>query len=207
MEHPILFSTPMVQAILDGRKTMTRRVLKVQPPNDNYKILTIMSTTGDKRIEGKHHWAVLNGLNITDDQRIYFKCPYGQVGDRLWVREAWAEGMNVPVPAIYKADKEWTDIKIKWKPSIFMPRWASRITLEITNIRVERLQEITEEDCKKEGIELKCWKMWRPPDTEIPYTRRDHFEALWDFINGKKYPWSSNPWVWVVEFKKLNMAA
>jgi hypothetical protein len=90
------------------------------------------------------------------------------------------------------------EIPCHWKPSIFMPRWASRITLEITNIRVERLQEITEEDAKAEGIENPFFAS----DRYWP-TFKDRFETLWDSINGKTYPWSSNPWVWVIEFKKV----
>ena len=188
MEHPILFSAPMVQAILDGRKTMTRRVLNPQPSVGAYL-----------------HHDEKDGIAFANPCS-FNKYKY-QVGDRLWVREAWAEGMNVPVPAIYKADKEWTDIKIKWKPSIFMHRWASRITLEITNIRVERLQDITEADAWKEGVHDFI-------DPKHPYIDKwggtpavGAFSNLWQKINGKKYPWSSNPWVWVVEFKKLNMAA
>jgi hypothetical protein len=118
------------------------------------------------------------------------------------VRETFCldEGDQQP---FYRATEGHPEIFPKWRPSIFMPRWASRITLEITSVRVERLGEITEEDAEKEGIELKGYKKWRPPDTEIPYTRRDHFEALWDSINGKKHPWASSPWVWVIEFKRV----
>jgi hypothetical protein len=173
-QHPILFSTPMVQAILDGRKTMTRRVMKVQPEAFCGGVMRPLLTT----------------------------CPYGWIGDRLWVRETWQQGQRngSDLVLFYKASHEKeVDEDIKWKPSIFMPRWASRITLEITGVRVERLQEIKEKDAKAEGS---------PTLKGCQHTLKGYryllsFERLWDSINGKKYPWSSNPWVWVIKFKKL----
>jgi len=190
-ERPILFSGKMVRAILDGRKTTTRRIVKPQPDRS-------FTWTAHKQCEAE------------------YKCPYGQAGDRLWVRETWAglshnyesdsweqwepsylkESLDFPNQLIYRADGE--NELIKWTPSIHMLRWASRITLEITNVRVERLQEITEEDAINEGcgIQLLC------PDDEY-FKAKEHFCILWESINGKKYPWSSNPFVWVISFRRV----
>ena len=187
-EHPILFSTEMVKAILEGRKTMTRRIIKPQP----------VMVNGYYRWQPKAGYDInLEHLNINLTNKL---CPCGQVGDRLWVRETWADGMNVPVLIIYKADKAWTDVKIKWRPSIFMPRWASRITLEITDIRVERVQEITEEDAKAEGTTPSI------VGSDREYLKyRAGFMTLWDKLNAKRgYSWESNCWVWVVSFKVVN---
>ncbi len=156
-------SAPMVRAILEGRKTMTRRVIK-------------FNLSG--RVEFKNRqW------HIADPNAI-LACPY-QIGQTLWVRESF----NYDEDTIYyKADGNHPS-KYKWKPSIFMPRWASRITLEVTDIKVERLQEISEEDAQKEGLKL------------LQGGIVSEFAVLWDSINGKKYPWVSNPWVWVIGFK------
>jgi hypothetical protein len=164
MERPIIFSTDMVKAILEGRKTQTRRVTGLWQinlwPDDwqwakdtNRKILTAQRT--GERI----------AINDTEIGRPWsLMCPYGQVGDKLWVRETfWVDDelpADLPVYIHYRADPhlEVIEKSIKWRPSIHMPRWASRITLEITGIRVERLQEITEEDARAEGVELILWE-------------------------------------------------
>ena len=213
--RPILFSAPMVQAILDGRKAMTRRVVKPQPPND-YLLEKLL-------IHKDNLWAKFSDpkREIADgDKKHWVKSKYGQVGDHLWVRESYrhiAHGRQfgcrvqydyksinayeiVYDPCPDKADK-WRPLEWKNKPSIFMPRWASRITLEITNVRVERLQEITEEDADKEGVSLLYDDPNRVDRRSPKY--KDGFHTLWNHINGKKYPWSSNPWVWVIEFKRL----
>lgn len=165
--------TPYVK--VDGCRTRSY-------PLDNRKGILQSKTCG------KGAWNV-PGFNIRYS-------PY-QIGSTLWVRETFCIdkmdddcGDGRP---FYKASEEHPEIFPKWKPSIFMPRWASRITLEITNIRVERLQEITPEDCRKEGSH------WA---TDID--DEGGFVNLWDSINGKKYPWSSNPWVFVIEFKRIN---
>lgn len=183
-EHPILFSGPMVQAILDGRKTMTRRVIKMpkwaQECNEDYEF----------EIDDDIPYSICKKTGCL----AAIDCPYGFPGDRLWVRETFCKDLDHNV--FYKADNmpPWEDTK--WKPSIFMPRWASRITLEITNVRVERLQEISGKDILAEGLDVKF---------TIPgsFDALERFHGLWDSINGKKYPWSSNPWVWVIEFKRI----
>ena len=185
---PILFSTEQVQAILEGRKTMTRRVIKNIP-------------------EGIHS----NGMFL--DGATEIKCPY-QPGDILWVRETWyyeehmheltAGDPDLPSGRykhryIYKAsDPDYpVDVGVGdkgWRPSIFMPKEAARIFLEVTNVRVERLQEITEEDARAEGVF---------PAEAHPHQHRDAFADLWDSINLKRgFGWETNPWVWVISFMR-----
>jgi hypothetical protein len=193
-ERPILFSGDMVQAILDGRKTQTRRVIKPQPEiitTHDYSIKLL-------QIKGKGPW--FEG----DPNRT---CPYGVVGDRLWVREMWCTehrlddikpskiGEAATVPIWYRATDDLNSVSLipgKWRPSIFMPRWASRILLEITDVRVERLQKISEADAVAEGAGY-----WGCDTVEV-------FRDLWDSINAKRgYSWSSNPWCWCISFKKI----
>ena len=190
-EHPILFSTPMVQAILEGRKTQTRRVIKA-------KGLSLNPLSHDYATSGKY----VNGSAIfIGDRGISnpVKCPYGQVGDKLWVRETWHPFKNSDTykkskdKCLYKVDGQLT--LLKWKPSIFMPRWASRITLEITDIRVQRLWEITDEDAKAEGIGAT-----EPLVFNDSY--KDSYAWLWDKIN-KKHVWILNEFVWVISFKRV----
>jgi hypothetical protein len=183
-ERPILFSGPMVQAILDGRKTQTRRVVKPQP----------------------EYWEQTGGYHYPLDKKPYrgapvgrvrsideYRCPYGQPGDRLWVRETWHQYAGGEV--IYRADygpESYQAGAKGWRPSIFMPRWASRITLEITGVRVERVQDISADDARAEGVSA--------PDV-LP---RSKFATLWDSINAKRgYGWDMNPWCWCVEFKAV----
>ncbi len=186
-DHPIPFRSEMVKAILEGRKTMTRRPLKWQPDEDaKITVLKGIAYIGDST----------SGGLVT---RV--PCKYGIPGDLLWVKETWTcsktDGL-IPVP-MYRADGELSHedgSPIKWTPSLFMPRWASRITLEITNIRVERVQEITEEDAFKEGVIPLQMDQGDP---------RPCFEGLWDSINGKG-AWKRNDWVWVIEFKSTQGA-
>ena len=173
-EHPILMSTPMVKAILEGRKTQTRRVAK----------------------------DFLGLSELPEDWGYYGYLRYGQVGDRLWVRETFCDdcpsAREDENGVCYKANREnqpASDFCTKWKPSIFMPRWASRITLEITDIKVQRLWEITEADALREGILPEKDSFNNPPSLK--------FALLWDKINGKKYPWEDNLLVWVISFKKI----
>ncbi len=178
-ERPILFSAPMVRAILEGRKTQTRRVLK-------QKAIDWLPTLSHTFVASKES----TGL-----------CPYGYQGDRLWVRETfcWPEDYSIP---IYRTDGEEPPSMECWKPSIFMPRAASRILLEITDVRVERLQDISEEDAKAEGVES-----WAESDKilERLLARSQPsqiFKALWQSISGPE-SWNENPFVWVITFKRI----
>jgi hypothetical protein len=230
-ERPILFNGEMVRALLEGRKTQTRRVMKVQPHDDNCCISTLMCSTGDRSQIGKHRWLrKLNSGEIdqTDTNQNYFSCPYGQVGDRLWVRETWAtvpatayrasvgvpQTINPNAPsraAVYRASFDRCYGGFVWKPSIHMPRWASRITLEVTGVRVERVQDITEEDAQAEGCSewIPCGVYTGLKGVKIggahrKGTHREYFEWLWNSINEKRgYGWNANPYVWAVEFKRV----
>lgn len=181
-----------VRAILEGRKTQTRRV--IDPHKYNIGGWDMPRTKED--MEAGYPFAE----NADGDfVSVVDWCPYGRVGDRLWVREAFKIAENVtengnPVP-IYKAGcSQITSIRIKnWKSPLFMPRRLSRITLEITDIRVERVQDITEEDARAEGT-----------TSPLRYVGalRHKYKHLWDSLNAKRgYPWEKNPWVWVVSFK------
>ncbi len=187
-ERPILFSGPMVRAIREGRKTQTRRIVKDLIFDPDHDLPCMIAEDGP----------------LAFPERFYdgtIKCPHGQPGDCLWVREAWAPlVVGNERDFIYRADHhtglEKRDGDQKWKPSIHMPRIACRLMLEITGIRVERLAEISDSDCKAEGI--------------FPDQFTDHFRgpaytayrALWESINGPG-SWAANPWVWVVEFKRI----
>lgn len=208
-ELPILFNAEMVRAILDGRKTQTRRVVKPQQFDFCGDQLIYYD---DKLVEcqdcGEEH--------DPDHHQKILKCPYGKPGDRLWVKETWCDPYDTH-DAVYRADADGDFYAFTWRPSIHMPRWASRITLEIIDVRVERLWDITEEDAVKEGID----KPWHPHGNRLVTFYRDYstdisrvsegqgvlnakhsFMTLWDSINAKKsYKWDQNPWVWVVEFK------
>ncbi len=198
-EKPILFSTDMVKAILEGRKTMTRRIIKPQPdlgidPFEGYSHITVGNYSPaliDKNGEMYPGEEIFGAY--TDDGEWGWKCPYGQVGGRLWVRETWKKLHPImDSKALYKADMMAPDLGKPWRPSIFMPRWASRILLEITEVRVERLNCMTESDVSAEGYE-----------TEVGAEPKPAFSVFWDSINAKRgYGWSVNPWVWVIEFKR-----
>ncbi|NBW12827.1 MAG: hypothetical protein EBR82_32870 [Caulobacteraceae bacterium] len=188
----------MIRAILDDRKTMTRRIFKFQETNQ--------PPSCSEKFNPKH---------VTQP------CPYGQVGDCMWVKETHLRKAS---GTIYRADMESVEaagmgaLYGGWTPSIYMPRWASRITLEITAVRVERLQDITEEDAKKEGIEPvkdpfgDGIEYWKPYTVVASHTKAGgvvrgfkspvrSFQTLWSSINGPD-SWASNPWVWVIEFRR-----
>jgi hypothetical protein len=180
----------MVRAIIAGTKTQTRRVVKPQPHVERRFIEDGLAITKGDTTTSIHTPLVAS------------LCPYGQPSDRLWVREAWGLAFGSPViphpdAVIYRADEGNADWDGRWRPSIHMPRWASRITLEIVSVRVERLQDISEADAKAEGT---------PKPIQIsdddPRTYRDAFGDLWELINGDG-SWDANPWVWVVEFKRV----
>lgn len=225
-ERPILFNGPMVRALLDGSKTQTRRALNPQPvwqPNWG----TSIGMNGTWRVgspaemglsERGDRWSATFD---EDTRRRYAKeeaygwgaragCPYGQPGDRLWVREthapqsdcwgAWERSMQYgsrqDSPIIhFAADQGIQPFIEKWRPSIHMPRWASRITLEVVSVRVERLQDISEADAIAEGVRnsLHC------PGGRFA---NENYAHLWWTINGDG-SWESNPWVWVIEFKRI----
>lgn len=189
-ERPILFSTPMVQAILAGRKTQTRRVVKPQPDED-----------GLAKFIPSQRWEDTGGKAYT--------CPYGKVGDVLWVRETWKEAPEQATwkKYSYKADYNSHLAQLgKWKPSIFMPKDASRIWLKITNVSVERLQDITNKDAMSEGIESidhgVHWRNYVPSEISCFIHPMHSFESLWTSINGED-SWNANPWVWVIEFERI----
>ena len=198
-ERPILFSGDMVRAILDGRKTMTRRVVKIAQHPQAERV---------QHFEGlRWDWLRYDGLRLST-----FKCPFGKTGDRLWVRETFR--LSDPNDCacyepcrcrsgqpMYRADGHYHDMEYKWKPSIYMPRWSSRITLEVTGVRVERLQDISEEDAQAEGAPLELGVLERTIlGAKARY--RSGFVRLWESINGPG-SWDANPWVWCISFKRV----
>jgi hypothetical protein len=229
-ERPILFSAPMVRAILEGRKTQTRRVVKPQPPAGHalHGFTTFSTRMTDV---GKAVWARGDSPLLCDVHRV--RCPYGQPGDRLVVRETWqyADWTEDGMPWIrYRADQAtrliedtpedwserltdaWASLSVpenyaldnraadrRWRPAIHMPRWASRILLEVTGVRVERLQDISEPDAIAEGCAGGHGVI---PGYSYSATPREQYRALWESINGPG-SWDANPWVWVVEFKRI----
>ncbi len=238
-ERPILFSGPMVRALLDGSKTQTRRVCKPQP-------------IADARFVGGHHLPATKrspGQEISvEAPYVHIACPYGQPGDRLWVRESWQfydwteDGqpcvrfaadnaskwpLRIPEEQADRLTEIWAGLSDpenysidnhardrRWRPSIHMPRWVSRITLEITSVRVERLQDISEADAAAEGLTFSakarrsedCMGIYelRMPDGKSHFNDNacDLFRTLWEQINGPD-SWAANPWVWAIEFRRL----
>lgn len=187
-ERPILFSGEMIRSILDGRKTQTRLVVK----------------TSAKRIQWNP--IVVDGYaGYCDEHGNHYKCPYGKPGDRLWVRETfcWPEDYSIP---IYRADGEGLPPMECWYPSIHMPRAASRILLEITDVRVERLQEISEADAKAEGVKRAILGVnggiSGQQTGQEPKPYRQSFAELWQPINGPE-SWQANPFVWAITFKRI----
>ena len=201
-EKPILFSGPMIRAILANTKTQTRRIFKPDRMtwDANGRYTTHAMRGGELSITGSGPFKPSSWLHY---------CPYGQPGDRLWVRETFAriDGQTRPwIETDYKATYTHGDrlgdtlgIKKRWTPSIHMPRHASRITLEVTGVRVERLQDISEADAIAEGARNSL---------HLPGGRfaRENFEHLWWTIHGDG-SWESNPWVWVIEFKRVEGGA
>lgn len=236
-ERPILFSGPMVRAILEGRKTQTRRAVKPQPvpvQPQGAGILSALYRQGDYQWPDK----VVGCSTISckpngPDGWAHEHSPYGKTGDRLWVRETWQHS-NFPLgpydascQVFYRADylddphgpdgeRSPEGRYRSWRPSIHMPRAASRILLEITGVRVERLQDISEADALAEGIESltgdKTIYHWDFPKPMPPYavsgykSARDAYKELWVEINGRE-SLDANPWVWVIEFKRVEASS
>lgn len=227
-ERPILFSGPMVRAILSGQKTQTRRVVKPQPPAS----VTLMDTYHHPKDDTHYCVWGWNGKEIVEDSDRVF--PYGQPGDRLWVRESICLHNHFAFPLGPKSmftgtgERVWSYAADNYgghtqtRPSIHMPRWASRITLEITAVRVERLQQITNNDAQAEGVEFAAphrhgiygidveelpGKVIADPYAEYHNTGINDcwicsFRVLWESINGPG-SWALNPWVWVIEFRRV----
>ncbi|MEY0288107.1 hypothetical protein AB7303_03675 [Providencia rettgeri] len=211
-ERGIIFNSEMVRAILDGRKTQTRRIINPQPEltqKSGFKWKGGLFGAGSDDRETNRNFA-------------HKKCPLGKVGDRLWIRETWMpdaprdgtwgdiefygckdsklsmipERFRKPEHCIHRASWKGSEL-VGWTPSIHMPRWASRITLEITDVRVERLQEASDDDFKAEGY---------PLERELTGGSTDAFcwfRHLWDSVSKPDCNFESNPWVWVIEFKKV----
>lgn len=204
-ERPILFSAPMVRAILSGAKTQTRRALRVQP-------LDVLPMKGKAKGRG---WVALLRTKPEPHGTI-FRCRHGEPGDRLWVRESWKQTASGRTPmgvldVFYRATDS-LDVEEKWRPSIFMPRWASRLTVELLKVRVERLQSISRKDAIAEGARFLPLQedvpgAWWTCDvsTGAALHARDPISAyrlLWESINGAE-SWAANPWVWVLEFRRI----
>lgn len=234
-ERGMIFNGEMVRALLDGRKTQTRRIMKAQPSEDftpmnmaleaDYKARWytpgIVDKDGYLQPAGKEVFGVAN-------ENEGYSCPFGAVGDRIWVRETWAR-YNIDQDShdmAYRATipEDWPESG-RWRPSIHMPRWASRITLEITDVRVERLNAISEQDAQSEGVHTEVWdqtvvarnyaaideffQFWSedmPHYVEMNQLYRSSFRSLWESIYGAEN-WQANPWVWVIEFKRVEGGA
>lgn len=231
---PIIFSTPMVRALLEGRKTQTRRIIKPQPtlaPEERMGSVVVPPALLWDRRNGRPG----NGANLFLDFIREFECPYGASGDLLWVRESWADVGGDPWYMADGRERSYSacdtfegggyppvcrDIganccsvtrqKVRWSPSIHMPRWASRQTLRITDVRVQRLQEISEADAKAEGAEPYSVDGFTADELALldapllergnPY--RNGFALLWDSINGPG-AWERNEWVWALSFEVI----
>jgi hypothetical protein len=206
-ERPILFSTEMIRAILTFNKTQTRRVIKPQPSQDFDWDGWLIDTTGDRKRKGCAEW--VKRINPSDDvsQRLSVRCPYGEPGDLLYVKEAYA---LAPHGFVYKANYSYSDLSeeevvdlqtgetcpLIWKSSRFMPKVASRIKLRIVTLQVQRVQEITEEDAILEGME--------PKEPNHVTSAHYRFVQLWNAINKERgYGWDINPWVWVIKFQRI----
>ena len=210
-ERPILFSGRLVRGLLEGRKSVTRRVINPQPTEKWGH--GVHQSDGRFYVHGR-----FDGIDT------WFACPYGAPGDRLWVREThhyldaradWSQPPQVgwlPVHLTFQADdtmrtveapaedwtESWCNDHIRWRPSIHLHRWASRISLEVTEVRVERLQDITDEEAIAEGVPTRGTTHWAGK-------WRDEFHQLWDELNAARgYGWDANPWVWVIRFRKVD---
>lgn len=229
-ERPLLLNSDMVRAVLNGSKTQTRRIMTPQPADDIHR-----HVFPNRDVQG---W--LSSLKHKHGPTTAHICPFGAVGDRLWVRETWSDVNLEGTSAVaYRADgglrgltndnddgdeddprlekysfANWYPDLISgaegiWRPSIHMPRWASRITLDITGVRVERMYDISEDDARAEGVEQLrggFWRHYQPGWTQHQLSARGSFVTLWKSIYGDE-SWQANPWVWVIEFKRVEVDA
>lgn len=238
-EIPILFSAPMVRALLAGTKTQTRRVVKPQPEDHHwYRLpgyrhaLEVVETSDGSFLRSEHWRGPVGGESgPRADGREWFRNPYGNPGDLLWVKEThcvagpntWGGLPKTVQPGTQETAyyREGFDrcAPSRWRPSIFMPKWACRIWLEVTGVRVERLNDISEEDAKAEGIRSwsKDGELYKfgvdepgdpgaPPWSEMSRTAKAEFFRLWESINGLE-SLAANPWVWVIDFKRAKRKA
>jgi len=224
-ERPILFSTPMVQAIPEGRKTMTRRTRGLEVINKNPDDFQFEWADFSLKLPWRFTQKfTVNELSLKERNfnQEAIKCPYGEIGDRLWVKETSCfvslehaqdllEGMHSQLVYKTSVHEDWMKYakekyRYKWTPSIYMTRAACRIILEITNIGVERLIEISEEDARQEGIELiqRVYGSSYTWDNCVTFhgTAKLAFQNLWEKINGAD-SWDFNPWVWIIKFKVI----
>jgi hypothetical protein len=228
-ERPIIFSGDSVRAILDDRKTQTRRLCKRAVFSDG---TVAASVHPDGAATGWIAWSPF-AVTAQDTLKRYpgddgFPCPHGVVGGRLWVRETWGVGSRpdprggyngieyraddgadldkkADLPCYRDDEHDLTVYRLGWHSPIHMPRWASRIDLVITEVRVQRLQDITEEDARAEGCKSADHATGRECilSPELG-SYRLHFQSLWDAINGNRATWDSNPWVWALSFRRIN---
>lgn len=202
-ERPILFSAPMVRALLAGAKTQTRRQIQVQPPAGTIQVSTFHHPDPRPRF---YAWTDDgHGRAELADGGWCSPCRYGQPGDRLWVREAWKAHTTfdhlppreIPESHVWYMADHGYKAQSRYRQGMFMPRWASRITLEITGVRIERLQDISRGDAMAEGCPF--------PNMAAGPNPCDWYRDLWEQINGAG-SWAGNPWVWVVKFKRVQRA-
>jgi hypothetical protein len=229
--RPILFSGSMVRAILSGAKTQTRRVLDPQPrlitSSNGTPIWHLELRNGFVNSNDEKTWPEsMVRHHVDQDGNVYpAVCPFGAPGDRLWVRETWgvigdiragSDGEHFAAHVEYAADlaKRTIDVHMdhwrtsyemrgKWRPSIHMPRWASRLTLEVTSVRVERLHDISEDDARAEGVDPFLEGGYDFEWVSMGGPCRANFRRLWEGINGPG-SWEANPWVWVVSFRRVD---
>lgn len=223
-KRPVIMTVESVRAILAGRKTQTRRIVTTRDP---------VSFIGPKGNEDDpsdwgyffdgpdHNGYMVLGRGHADRHnhgRVSIPCPYGDVGDRMWVKERWQAWRQTSIeydeweierdlsarPHIeYKAT---SDSAGPWRTPLFMPRWASRLTLEVTDVRVQRLQQINEEDARSEGVkfgEMQDMMINGEPGRAVIFAARDAYAYAWNAINGKRTTWASNPWVWAITFTRV----
>ena len=203
-EHPLLMKGPLVRATLEGRKTQTRRPINPQPSDnienvkyDDVADLWLGSNKEDNALGYSFSWTA--------------RSPLGRSGDRLWVRETWAQVDKSIAPPdmqtglLYQASWRYGHCKPSWKPSIHMPRWACRLVLPLVSVRVERVQDLTEEDARAEGLR-RTENGWTDGTTGYDVTSaRAAFQELWASIYGQA-SWDVNPWIWVAEWKAIEVS-